>query len=105
MDNIEKLLTFLEKTPEDPFIKHALALEYIKIGNDRKARRQFSEILDRDPSYIGTYYHYAHLLERAGETGAAKGLYEKGMLEAKKLNDNHAYGELKAAFEDLIDSL
>jgi Tfp pilus assembly protein PilF len=102
MEKIEKLLTFLSKSPEDPFLKHALGLEYIKIGNEQEARLLFSEILKRDPSYIGTYYHFAHLLERAGETEAAKEIYEKGMIAAKKANDTHAFNELKVAYEDLI---
>ncbi|HSZ34204.1 MAG TPA: tetratricopeptide repeat protein [Puia sp.] len=102
MEKIEKLLTFLSESPDDPFLKHALGLEYIKIGQEQRARQLFAEILDLDPSYIGTYYHYARLLERAGELEAAKDLYEKGMIAAKNANETHAFNELKAAYEDLI---
>ena len=105
MEKIEKLKTFLNNSPEDPFLKHALALEYVKLGNESGARQLFLEILTRDPAYIGTYYHLARLLERAGETENAKSWYEKGMIAAKNANDLHAYHELQAAYEDLIDSL
>lgn len=97
------LKSFLFSTPDDPFLRHALALEYIKAGNEAEARILFLEILTRDPSYIGTYYHLARLLERAGENENAKQWYEKGMLAAKQAGDGHAYNELKAAYEDLID--
>ena len=97
------LKSFLISTPDDPFLRHALALEYIKAGNEAEARILFLEILTRDPSYIGTYYHLARLLERAGENENAKQWYEKGMLAAKQAGDGHAYNELKAAYEDLID--
>jgi Tfp pilus assembly protein PilF len=103
MDKIEKLKSFLSDSPEDPFLKHALALEYIKQGNETDARKLFLEILGRDPSYIGTYYHLAHLMERAGETENAKSWYEKGMIAANLAGDLHAYNELQAAYEDLID--
>jgi Tfp pilus assembly protein PilF len=103
MEKIEKLKSFLHHSPEDPFLKHALALEYVKIGNDSLARQYFLEILDRDPSYIGTYYHLGRLLERAGETDNARSWYEKGMTAAKKAGDPHAYNELQAAYEDLIE--
>jgi Tfp pilus assembly protein PilF len=103
MEKIEKLRSFLSHSPEDPFLKHALGLEYIKLGNEAEARRLFLEILTRDPSYIGTYYHLAHLLERAGETENAKTWYEKGMIAAKQAGDGHAFNELQAAYEDLID--
>jgi hypothetical protein len=42
------------------------------------------------------------LLERLGETDKAIKIYEKGMEEAKKAGENHAYGELKSAYEELI---
>jgi predicted Zn-dependent protease len=103
MEKIEKLKSFLHNSPDDPFLKHALALEYIKLGNEAEARRLFLEILTRDPSYIGTYYHLASLLERAGETENAKTWYEKGMIAAKQAGDGHAYHELQAAYENLID--
>jgi Tfp pilus assembly protein PilF len=103
MEKIEKLKSFLLSSPEDPFLKHALALEYIKMGNDREARIMFLEVLERDPSYIGSYYHLARLVERAGETENAKDWYEKGMIAAKKAGDGHAFNELKAAYEDLSD--
>ncbi len=103
MEKIEKLRSFLTHSPEDPFLKHALALEYIKLGDETEARRLFLEILMSDPSYIGTYYHFARLLERAGEAQNAKAWYEKGMIAAKELGDIHAYNELQAAYEDLID--
>jgi len=103
MEKIEKLKSFLADSPDDAFLKHALALEYIKLGNESEARRLFLDILERDPSYIGTYYHLARLLERAGEIENAKSWYEKGMTAAKQADDRHAYNELQTAYEDLID--
>ncbi len=103
MEKIEKLKTFLKSTPEDPFLKHALALEYVKRGNEKDARELFLDLLDHDPSYVGSYYHLAQLMERTGESEEAGSWYEKGMTAAKKAGDNHAYNELRAAYEDLIN--
>ena len=103
MEKIEKLKSFLIDSPGDSFLKHALALEYIKLGEEDKARKLFLEILERDPSYIGSYYHLARLLERTGETENAKIWYERGMIAAKQAGDNHALNELQAAYEDFID--
>lgn len=101
-DRIEKLKEFLLKTPGDSFLQHALALEYIKGGDDAKARELFEAILEREPGYVGSYYHLAKLLERTNETEQAIKVYEKGMEEAKKAGDQHAYNELQAAYEDLV---
>lgn len=102
MDRIQKLLDFLEKTPDDNFLKHALALEYIKVNEAFKARQLFEDILTKSPDYIGSYYHLAKLLEQTGERETAISWYEKGMAAAKKAGDNHAYNELQSAYEDLV---
>ncbi len=102
MDRIEKLKEYLAKEQKDSFLQHALALEYIKIGDDAEARKLFIEIILREPTYIGTYYHLAKLLERTGETDKAIKIYLQGMEHAKRAGDTHAYNELQAAHEELI---
>ena len=101
MERISKLKAFLAENPADSFLKHALALEYIKLGDDEQARDLFEEIINREPGYIGTYYHLAKLQERLGETDKAVQVYKQGMEEAMKAGDNHAYGELRGAYEEL----
>src|SRR5438046_2696538 len=103
MDRIEKLLEFIKANGKDSFLQHALALEYIKIGKDEDARKLFNEILLREPSYIGSYYHLGKLLERIGDKAKAIRIYERGMQEARKAGDNHSYSELQAAYDDLTD--
>lgn len=102
MYRIEKILEFLKANPKDNFLRHALALEYIKLGDDLKARILFEEILTESPDYVGSYYHLAKLLEKLEQTDKAIEYYEKGMASAKAANDSHAYSELQAAYEDLI---
>ena len=101
MNRIGKLEEFLQTNTGDSFLQHALALEYIKVGDDLKALALFESILDREPGYIGSYYHLAKLQERLGETDKAVQVYKKGMEEAKKVGDNHAYGELRGDYEEL----
>jgi Tfp pilus assembly protein PilF len=102
MEKIKKLLDFLKNTPDDPFLKHALALEYIKAGEEGSARTLFIEILTADPAYIGSYYHLAGLLDRTGDREGALDWYVKGMAVAKAKGDQHAWNELNSAYEDLI---
>ena len=102
MNRIEKILEYLQQAPKDNFLRHALALEYIKEGLDDKAQMLFEAILQESPDYIGSYYHLGKLLERKGETQNAIGWYEKGMQAAKLAKDHHSYNELQAAYEDLV---
>jgi Tfp pilus assembly protein PilF len=101
MDRLEKIREMLKENANDSFLKHALALEYIKLGNDNEARKLFETILVNETGYIGSYYHLAKLLERIGETNEAIKVYEKGMEEARKVGDNHSLSELRSAFEEL----
>jgi tetratricopeptide (TPR) repeat protein len=102
MNRIAKLKEYLQSSPADNFLQHALALEYIKEGNDTEARTLFESILQRDGQYVGSYYHLAKLLERISETELAIEWYEKGMIAAKQAGDNHSYNELQMAHEDLV---
>ncbi len=102
MDRIAKIKEFLQANPTDNFLRHALALEYIKTENNIEARELFEAILTASPDYIGSYYHLAKLLEKLEEKKLAIEWYEKGMAAAKKAGDNHAYSELQGAYEDLV---
>ncbi len=102
MSRIGKIQELLKSTPRDNFLRHALALEYIKAGDDAEARDVFEEILTEFPDYVGSYYHLAKLLERTEETDLAVQWYKKGLEAAKAAGDTHAYGELQSAYEDLI---
>ncbi|MEO5649608.1 MAG: tetratricopeptide repeat protein [Ginsengibacter sp.] len=100
MDRIEKLREYMKTADKDSFLQHALALEYIKVGKDEEARNLFNEILKREPTYIGSYYHLGKLLERMGDIPKALRVYKRGMEIAEAANDHHSYSELQAAYED-----
>jgi tetratricopeptide (TPR) repeat protein len=105
MDRIAQIQAFLKDNPNDNFLRHALALENIKLGKDDEAKELFIAILTNSPNYVGSYYHLAKLLERQQQYIQALEWYTKGMQAAKEANDKHAFSELKMAFEDLEDNL
>ena len=101
MSRIEKLLEYMKTAEKDSFLQHALALEYIKVGKDNEARNLFNEILLREPTYIGSYYHLGKLLERVGDISKAILIYKRGMEEALRAKDTHSFNELRGALEDI----
>jgi Tfp pilus assembly protein PilF len=103
MDRVEQIIEMLKKSPGDDFLQHALALEYVKKGEDHTARSIFEEVLGRNPGYVASYYHLAGLLSRNGETEPALRWYEKGMEAAKAAGEARAYNELRASYEALKD--
>lgn len=102
MQRIERIIEFLNQQPKDNFLRHALAMEYIKLGEDAKAHDLLLAVLTDSPDYIGSYYHYAKCLERMNQKQQAIIWYEKGMEAAKLAKDNHAYNELQSAYEVLV---
>ncbi len=105
MDRISKLKEYMKTAEKDSFLQHALALEYIKVGNDDEAKKLFNEILKREPTYIGSYYHLGKLLERIGDTKKAMRVYARGMDVAQAADNHHSYSELQNAYEDAEDTL
>lgn len=103
MDRMARLKEMLVQQPKDNFLRHALALEYLKINHTTEARMLFEAILTDSPDYIGSYYHLALLLAETGEKAMAIAWYEKGMEAARKAGDRHALSELQAAYEALTD--
>jgi tetratricopeptide (TPR) repeat protein len=100
-DRINKLKAFIEKQPGDSFLQHALALEFVKLGDDNEARTIFENLLKQNPGYVGSYYHLGKLLERAGEEAAAIGIFEKGVEVARGAGDNHSLNELQGALDEI----
>ncbi|MFT3750094.1 MAG: tetratricopeptide repeat protein [Agriterribacter sp.] len=103
MNKIDHLLKYLENEPEDSFLNHALALEYMKTQDYEQALTLFKKILEKDPDYLGSYYHLGKLLEAMNNYEAAKEWYEKGMIKAKAAGDTKKYNELMEACNDLDD--
>jgi Tfp pilus assembly protein PilF len=101
-ERLTRLIAMHGELPKDCFLNHALALEFIKLGDDTQARAYFMNNIAHDANYIATYYHLGKLQERAGETDAAIKTYEDGMARAKAQHDMHTYNELQAAYEDLV---
>jgi tetratricopeptide (TPR) repeat protein len=101
VDRIEKLKEYLQASPTDSFLQHALGLEYVKLGDDKAARSYFEALLEANPGYVGSYYHLGKLWERSGNSEQAIEIYTEGMKQAKAVGDNHAYNELQGAKEDL----
>jgi len=101
MDRIEKLNEFLKQQPGDAFLQHALAMEWLGLGETMKARELFELNVKNHPDYVGSYYQLGQLLEKAGNEDAALDTYQQGMVAAENAGDKRSLGELRSAFEEL----
>lgn len=102
MNRIEKIKAFLEKSPNDAFLTHALALEWLKENNIENAIECFETNHSNHPDYVATYYHLAKAYEEQLNSSKAIELYEEGIEVAQKIGDNHSLRELRSALDNLL---
>jgi len=98
---IKQLAKQIKNNPGDSFSKFALALEFRKQGEFKKARILFEDILSSDPDYVGVYYHLGKLYEALEQLRDAQELYEKGIDVAEQQNEMRTKSELEEALNQV----
>jgi len=98
ISRLEKLLDFFKNEPDDPFLKYALATEYLRLNETDKALAYFEDLINKHADYTGTYYHLGKLYEALNRKQDAINIYEKGMKITRERRDNHAFSELQAVY-------
>jgi tetratricopeptide (TPR) repeat protein len=101
INRLERLKVLAKERPEDAFTLFALAKEYERCNEWQESRALYEKIVAQSPEYIGAYYHLGQLLEDMELDENALKAYEKGILVAKHLGDQHALAELSNAAQNL----
>jgi Tfp pilus assembly protein PilF len=101
MSRLETMLGFLEQDPNDSFSRYAVALEYMGLKEYHLAQRYLTELIERDPDYVATYYQLGQVYTALEEWDRAEGAYSAGIVVARKAGDLHAASELQAALDEL----
>jgi len=101
-NRLQKLLEFLKNEPNDPFLKYALATEYLAANDTNSALNYFEDLKSNHQDYVGTYYHLGKLYEKLGRKDDAIETYQQGMQQARASRDNHAYSELQTVYNSVM---
>lgn len=106
-NRIRQLLDFLKESPNDNFLRYALAQEYVKSGDKQTGYDYYIGLLNDVPEYVATYYHLGKLYESDDENAKALEIYTKGIAIATNIGDQHSLSELQSAkleleMEDLL---
>jgi len=99
---LQKLLEFYTNEPSDPFLKYALATEYIAINDFNTALIYFEDLIVNNKDYVGTYYHLGRLYEKLNRKEDAVEIYRQGMQVARAAGDNHAFSELQTVYNSAM---
>jgi tetratricopeptide (TPR) repeat protein len=103
MTRLEQLLQLLSQEPNDDFLNHALAMEYMGVGKYAEAVAAFENLLQRNPEYLPSHYQLGQALEKLNENEKAISVYKKGIELANKQKNRKALGELNEALWLLED--
>jgi tetratricopeptide (TPR) repeat protein len=98
---LEQLQNMLQASPGDAFLVFAIAKEYEKNGALQDALLHYERLAEKDPEYVGLYYHYGKLLERLNKMDEALSVYKKGVDTALRAGDRHAAAELQGALMEI----
>ncbi len=101
MSRIEAILKIVEQSPNDPFPRYGLAMEYKNAGRHDEAHATFVELEKRHPEYVPQFLMHANLLGAMKLVDEQRAVLERGVAAAQKKRDQHALGELQGALEAL----
>jgi len=102
VNRVEILKGFLEENPRDSFSRYALALEYVKLGQNDDAVREFETVKTNDPDYVATYFQLGQLYQKLGKSHEAEKTFRTGITVAAKIGDEHTRSELEGALEGIL---
>ena len=104
-NRIANFKIYIAQTPDDPFPRYGLAMEYRSMGQLEKAQTIFNELLSQFSDYVPTYLMAGSNLVELGRREEAIGIFQRGIKLSARKGDNHAKSELQTALDDLLASI
>lgn len=97
----EQIHAMLADSPDDPFLRYALAMDHAGAGELEVAATCFRELLDARPDYVPAYFQAARTLLELGRDDEARAVASAGVSAARGAGDEHTAGELEVLLESL----
>ncbi len=97
-ERLQKLIEMNEKKESD-FLLFAIAKEYEADAQVEKALDCYAQLVVKYSNYVGTYYHYASLLQEQDKKTEASSIIERGIEICTIQGDRHAASELAFLLE------
>jgi predicted Zn-dependent protease len=98
---IELLQETVKSSPDNTFVRYALAIELSNSGEPQSAWPHFEYLLTHHPEYPATYYQAGKFLAKQGRRDEARSVLAKGIEVTGSQGNLHAQSELQAALDEL----
>ncbi len=99
LNRLDTLKSMLAQSPNDPFARYGLAMEYKNSGDYESAMREFQTLIAGNPDYHAAYFHGGQTLERMGREDDACAMYREGVEAATRSGNGHARAEMQGALD------
>lgn len=103
MDRIATFNHFIARSPNDPFPRYGLAMEYKARAELDRAWLAFQDLLNQFADYVPTYLMAGGTLLALGRHAEAAEVFRRGIEAAGRTGDQHARGELETALAEVLD--
>ncbi len=98
---LEKIETMLAETPDDAFLRYALAMELNKAGEHERSLAELNTLTSADPPHIPACFMTGQQLAQLGRIDEAREILRFGIENARQQGDAHAAGEMSELLTEL----
>jgi predicted Zn-dependent protease len=97
----EKIETMLADTPEDQFLRYALALEMQKAGEHEPAIELLRGLMAETPPHVPSFLMAAQYLAKRAAYDEARAILRDGIEAARGQGEQHAASEMSELLANL----
>jgi len=101
MSRREQLEAMLADTPDDTFLRYALAMELENEDENERSLELHRGLMEDDPPYVPSFFMSGQQLSNLDRIDEAKQMLEKGIEQANLQNNLHAAGEMRQFLDSL----
>lgn len=103
MSRRQQLEEMLAESPEDTFLRYALAMELENEDENEKSLELHQGLMSGDPPYVPSFFMSGQQLVNLDRVDEAKKILELGIEQANTQGDLHAAGEMTQFLGSLED--
>ena len=97
----EKIEAMLADQPQDVTLRYMLAMELQKEGDSQRCLHLFDELMQNQPPYVPAFMMAGQHLTSLGRRDDARTVFQRGIVVARELNDEHAAAEMSQFLQEL----
>ena len=94
MARIDQIREMLVESPDDTFLRYALAMELKSAEEHEPALKQFGELMKDEPPYVPAFFMSGQILAAIDRTEEAQAILTQGITFAQQQGELHAAGEM-----------